>query len=106
MAKENRDNLWNWPIYVGKAVPKGSRKGGFGLGMSPGTVLYDRLREHARSIDQVENLQLADFCCRYLVVDDTICVVDPETYVVKADGQVLTCEPAPRLSLAQRYFLF
>jgi urease subunit alpha len=32
--------------------------------------------------------------------------VDPETYVVKADGQVLTCEPATRLSLAQRYFLF
>jgi urease subunit alpha len=32
--------------------------------------------------------------------------VDPETYVVKADGQVLTCDPAPRLSLAQRYFLF
>jgi urease subunit alpha len=32
--------------------------------------------------------------------------VDPETYVVKANGQVLTCDPAPRLSLAQRYFLF
>jgi urease subunit alpha len=32
--------------------------------------------------------------------------VDPETYVVKADGQVLTCEPAPSLPLAQRYFLF
>jgi urease subunit alpha len=32
--------------------------------------------------------------------------VDPETYVVKADGQVLTCEPASSLSLAQRYFLF
>jgi urease subunit alpha len=32
--------------------------------------------------------------------------VDPETYVVQADGQVLTCEPAARLSLAQRYFLF
>jgi len=32
--------------------------------------------------------------------------VDPETYVVKADGQVLTCEPAPSLALAQRYFLF
>ncbi len=32
--------------------------------------------------------------------------VDPETYVVKADGQVLTCEPAVGLSLAQRYFLF
>jgi urease subunit alpha len=32
--------------------------------------------------------------------------VDPETYVVKADGQVLSCEPAERLALAQRYFLF
>ena len=32
--------------------------------------------------------------------------VDPETYVVKADGQVLSCEPAAQLSLAQRYFLF
>jgi urease subunit alpha len=32
--------------------------------------------------------------------------VDTETYVVKADGQVLSCEPAQRLSLAQRYFLF
>jgi urease subunit alpha len=32
--------------------------------------------------------------------------VDPETYVVKADGELLTCEPAQSLSLAQRYFLF
>jgi urease subunit alpha len=32
--------------------------------------------------------------------------VNPETYVVKADGEILTCEPAARLSLAQRYFLF
>ncbi len=32
--------------------------------------------------------------------------VDPETYVVKADGEVLTCEPAEVLPMAQRYFLF
>ena len=32
--------------------------------------------------------------------------VDPETYVVRADGELLTCEPAESLSLAQRYFLF
>jgi urease subunit alpha len=32
--------------------------------------------------------------------------VDAETYVVKADGQILTCEPAAQLALAQRYFLF
>ena len=32
--------------------------------------------------------------------------VDPETYVVKADGETLTCEPATVLPMAQRYFLF
>ena len=32
--------------------------------------------------------------------------VDPETYQVKADGELLTCEPASVLPLAQRYFLF
>lgn len=32
--------------------------------------------------------------------------VDPETYIVKADGEVLTCEPATEVPLAQRYFLF
>jgi urease subunit alpha len=32
--------------------------------------------------------------------------VDPETYQVRADGQLLTCEPARVLPLAQRYFLF
>jgi urease subunit alpha len=32
--------------------------------------------------------------------------VDPETYEVKADGALLTCEPAEVLALAQRYFLF
>jgi urease subunit alpha len=32
--------------------------------------------------------------------------VDPETYVVRADGELLTCEPADVLPMAQRYFLF
>jgi urease subunit alpha len=32
--------------------------------------------------------------------------VDPETYQVVADGQLLTCEPAKVLPMAQRYFLF
>ncbi len=32
--------------------------------------------------------------------------VDPETYEVRADGRLLTCEPASVLPLAQRYFLF
>ncbi len=32
--------------------------------------------------------------------------VDPETYEVRADGEILTCEPATVLPMAQRYFLF
>jgi urease subunit alpha len=32
--------------------------------------------------------------------------VDPETYVVRADGQILKCEPMAVLPMAQRYFLF
>jgi urease subunit alpha len=32
--------------------------------------------------------------------------VHPETYEVRADGELLTCEPADVLPMAQRYFLF
>jgi urease subunit alpha len=32
--------------------------------------------------------------------------VDPETYTVKADGEVLVCEPAKELAMAQRYFMY
>jgi urease subunit alpha len=32
--------------------------------------------------------------------------IDPQRYTVRADGQLLTCEPATQLSMAQRYFLF
>lgn len=58
------------PIYVGKAVPAGARKGGQGLDSEPGPVLFKRLSEHAESISQAENLRLNDFFCRYLTVDD------------------------------------
>src|ERR1700728_1130234 len=33
-------------------------------------------------------------------------VIDPETYDVRADGELLVCEPADKLPMAQRYFLF
>jgi hypothetical protein len=36
----------------------------------PGMVLYDRLSEHASSIQEAKSLDLADFSCRYLIVDD------------------------------------
>lgn len=70
IAKLNRGDEYAWPIYVGKAVPAGARKGGYGLGANPGVVLYKRLTEHASSIQEAENIHLEDFRCRFLVVDD------------------------------------
>ena len=32
--------------------------------------------------------------------------IDPETYDVRADGELLVCEPSEQLSMAQKYFLF
>lgn len=58
------------PIYVGKAVPAGARKGEVGLNAEPGEVLYKRLKEHAESIRSTENLRIEDFSFRHLVVDD------------------------------------
>lgn len=70
IATQNQEPELAIPIYVGKAVPAGARVGGFGLDAPAGMVLYDRLREHAASIEQAHNLSLLDFHCRYLVVDD------------------------------------
>ena len=61
---------YNLPIYVGKAVSEGSRKGGQGLNETQGLVLYKRLNDHAKSIAALKNLQLADFKCKFLAVDD------------------------------------
>ncbi len=45
---------------------------------------------------------------RDMVLNDALPViqVDPQTYEVRADGELLTCQPATVLPLAQRYFLF
>jgi urease subunit alpha len=32
--------------------------------------------------------------------------INPETYEVRADGKLLTCQPAKVLPMAQRYFLY
>jgi hypothetical protein len=55
------------PIYVGRAVPPGSRRGDAINVDAP--ALRDRLRIHARSIDQASNLDIGDFRCRYLAME-------------------------------------
>lgn len=58
------------PIYIGKAIPKGGRKGGLTKDAAASRALADRLGQHAASIHESVNLELADFWVRHLVVDD------------------------------------
>ena len=61
----------------------------------------------AKTVLAVENTR-GGIGKRSMVLNDATPVinVDPETYEVKADGALLTCEPAEVLAMAQRYFLF
>ena len=82
IAEQNRDEKFDCPIYVGKAVPKGSRKGGLIKDPTSSTALATRLKHHADSIKAATNLNLADFFFRYLVVDD-IWIPLGETYMIE-----------------------
>jgi len=70
LSEVNQDDQFRCPIYVGKAVPAGARKGGLGMEVEHGQALYKRLAEHAESINATDNLLLDDFRCRFLIVDD------------------------------------
>lgn len=70
LIDHNKTSRNHAPIYVGKAIPSGGRKGGMDFDAAPGHSLFNRLCEHAESIIQASNLEIGDFQCRYLVVDD------------------------------------
>jgi hypothetical protein len=64
----NRESA-RYPVYIGKAS-SWSTKQGFSAQMSNKRKLYERITHHAQSIDQADNLDLADFQCRYIVLND------------------------------------
>jgi len=71
VSQANQGGAFTKPIYVGKAIPKGGRKGGLAKDVAAiGHALSDRLKQHAASINEAENLELSDFYVRHLVVDD------------------------------------
>jgi urease subunit alpha len=63
------------------------------LGLRKRAVAVERCREIGKK-DMIHNAAVPKI------------EVDPETYEVRADGELLTCEPLHELPLAQRYFLF
>jgi hypothetical protein len=58
------------PIYVGKADRKGMRKG-FKFDPPQAHEMSSRLGHHIKSIEKSENLEVRDFYCRYLSVEDS-----------------------------------
>jgi hypothetical protein len=62
------------PIYAGKAVPAGARKGASLIASNSTNALWRRIAEHRDTISEIEqasaNLKLDDFSVRYLAVDD------------------------------------
>lgn len=65
IAEANKDGYVQ-PIYVGKAVPPGWRRGRTVNTDTPD--LYRRLIEHSRSIKQANNLQVDDFKCQFMIL--------------------------------------
>ena len=72
VANKNLNGQFGQPIYIGKAIPKGGRKGGFADDDSAmhGKALRDRIGQHYTSIDEAKNLNIWDFSFRALVVDE------------------------------------
>ena len=60
---------FKYPVYIGKAAGE-SAKQGFNPQTSGGRKLYNRIGQHASSIEDVENLSLSDFRCRFLILND------------------------------------
>jgi hypothetical protein len=60
-----------FPIYIGKAVRPGRRKGIIATEAETND-LFKRLREHTKSIRQAVNIEAHDFRCRFMLLNDTV----------------------------------
>jgi urease subunit alpha len=90
--------------------------GSFGRATGPCSIAFVsaicKQRGIAKSYDLSKRIEAVKGCRkiskRDLKWNDALpkITVDPETYEVRADGELLVCEPAKVLPLAQRYFLF
>jgi urease subunit alpha len=68
-----------------------------------GSLKSLKIAKNTIAVENTRNISKKDMVFNNYCPDIS---VDPETYEVTADGNILTCEPAKELPLAQRYFLF
>ena len=79
-------------VFVSKAAIANNLRGK--LGTAKEMVAVENVRGGISKASMIHNDATPDI------------LVDPETYAVTADGELLVCEPATELPMAQRYFLF
>lgn len=62
---------YDYPIYVGKAVPKGWRQARNADNPDEqSNELYSRLRQHSNSVKKVSGIEVQDFMCRFVIFED------------------------------------
>ena len=92
-----------WCGSFGAAIAQGSCTLVAQAGLDAGIRERLALRKPVVAVKGIRTLRKSDMVLNGLTPRME---VDPETYAVKADGELLTCEPASVLPMAQRYFLF
>ncbi|MEM6530243.1 MAG: urease subunit alpha, partial [Chloroflexota bacterium] len=72
-------------------------------GIENGILEQLKLQTTIAGVEDCRSITKADMVLNDYTPDIS---VDPETYEVRVDGEIITCEPAESLPMAQRYFLF
>ncbi|MDA7544215.1 urease subunit alpha [Alphaproteobacteria bacterium] len=97
--------VYSRPMFAsfGKSLEKSSNVFVSQVSLEKDTFINSGIMKELLPVKNIRNISKKD------MVHNDYCPnieVNPETYEVKADGEIITCEPAESLPLAQRYFMY
>ena len=97
--------VYSRPMFAsfGKSLEKSSNVFVSQISLEKETFVHSGIMKELLPVKNIRNISKKD------MVHNSYCPnieVNPETYEVKADGEIITCEPAESLPLAQRYFMY
>ena len=97
--------VYSRPMFAsfGKLLEKSSNVFVSQISLEKDTFINSGIMKELLPVKNIRNISKKD------MVHNNYCPnieVNPETYEVKADGEIITCEPAESLPLAQRYFMY
>ena len=97
--------VYSRPMFAsfGKSLEKSSNVFVSQVSLEKESFIHSGINKELLPVKNIRNISKKD------MVHNNYCPnieVNPETYEVKADGEIITCEPAESLPLAQRYFMY